>query len=98
MPIEEWIKPLDLLDGNGLPATLATSIPNCFAQAQKTIKTTIIDFTLSRATLPGVGVVSGGLEDDEIFEGSGIRILSGYKDRVADRACQVTINSIAIAL
>ena len=47
-------------------------LPSCFAQAQQSVKATIIDFTLSRATLPnGIGVVSGGFEDESIFDGSG---------------------------
>lgn len=46
-------------------------IPACFAHAQNSLQATIIDFTLSRATLAGTGIVSGGLEDEGIFEGSG---------------------------
>ena len=85
---------LDLAGGRGSPLN---KLPSCFAQAQKTVDATIIDFTLSRATLPGrVGTVAGGFEDEALFDGSGQSLRqSMQRVSLSYLRRQATINSIA---
>lgn len=52
------------------PASLSVA-PRCLRDGPSTIKATVIDFTLSRATVQSENVLSGGLEDESIFDGHG---------------------------
>jgi hypothetical protein len=45
--------------------------PSCLRDGASTIRAAIIDFTLSRATVQSENVLSGGLEDESIFDGHG---------------------------
>lgn len=45
--------------------------PACLLGSARTVKATIIDFTLARASLPNGQILSGGLDDDSMFDGQG---------------------------
>lgn len=53
-----------------VPVPVEEELPACLRNSRPTVQATIIDFTLSRMTW-GDQAVSGGLEDETIFEGQG---------------------------
>jgi serine/threonine-protein kinase haspin len=72
------IKPLDQPEDLAAAETEGT-LPECLRTATRDVQATVIDFTLSRATLEDGRILSGGLEDDALFDGEGDQQYECYR-------------------